>query len=119
MLTLDPIKLLLVAVVALVVLGPDKLPAAARKASRLWAEVRALRDGLHSQLQAVAQDLPLAAEVRQAAGTARAAGALDLGDEARRVLARAVGATAPPAPEAPGGDADGTALADPADPSRN
>jgi Sec-independent protein translocase protein TatA len=63
MLTLDPVKLLIVAVVALLVLGPDKLPAAARKTSSLLSDLRRLRGSLHQQIQDQVRDHPLATEL--------------------------------------------------------
>ncbi len=63
MLTLDPAKLLIVAVVALLVLGPDKLPTAARKASSLLSDLRRLRGSLHQQIQDQVGDHPLVTEL--------------------------------------------------------
>lgn len=63
MLTLDPIKLLIVAVVALVVLGPDKLPAAARRTSSLLADLQRLRASIHQQVQEQVGDHPLVTDL--------------------------------------------------------
>src|SRR5579875_3057112 len=54
MLTIDPLKLPLVAIVALVVLGPDKLPALARRVGSLLADLERLRASLreHARLGA-------------------------------------------------------------------
>lgn len=44
-------EFLIVLVVALIVLGPDKLPDALRKAGRLFAEVRRITSGLQDELR--------------------------------------------------------------------
>jgi sec-independent protein translocase protein TatB len=48
---LSPAKILVVLVVALVVLGPDKLPRVARQAGRLVNDFRRLRDGVHAEVR--------------------------------------------------------------------
>jgi sec-independent protein translocase protein TatB len=48
---LSPMHLLVIAVVALVVLGPDKLPAAARQVGRFVAQARELSAGLTAQIE--------------------------------------------------------------------
>lgn len=48
---LSPAKILVVLVIALFVLGPDKLPRAARQAGRLATDFRRFRDGLHAELR--------------------------------------------------------------------
>jgi hypothetical protein len=59
MLPLDPIKLAIIALVALVVLGPDKLPAAARKVASVWSEVRNLQSSLQREVSGLVSELPL------------------------------------------------------------
>lgn len=49
----------MVALVALVVLGPDKLPGAIRQAGRYWAEFQKLKGQLDSQMREVVGDLPV------------------------------------------------------------
>lgn len=44
-------KILVVLVVALMVLGPDRLPQAARQAGRYANEFRRFRDGLHAEVR--------------------------------------------------------------------
>jgi Sec-independent protein translocase protein TatA len=66
MLSLDPAKLLLVAFVALVVLGPDKIPAAARKLSSLSNDLHRLRSSLHEQVRGSIQGIPLSEELGRA-----------------------------------------------------
>ncbi|MGI8492058.1 MAG: twin-arginine translocase TatA/TatE family subunit [Acidimicrobiales bacterium] len=53
MLNFSPEKLLLVGVLALVVLGPNRLPQAARTLARLLAELRRLSSSLQSEVQEV------------------------------------------------------------------
>jgi hypothetical protein len=57
-LLLSPEKLLFVLVVALVVLGPDTLPGAARRVSSTWRTIRALRARLEAEARTVFPDLP-------------------------------------------------------------
>ncbi len=63
---LDPAKLLIVGVVAMLVLGPDKLPAFARKASALWADVAKFRASMQEQVHTHLGDIPFAEELRGA-----------------------------------------------------
>lgn len=65
MLTLDPAKLAIIGIVALVVLGPDKLPAAARKASSLLRDLQRLEDSLHQQLHGAVGDHPMVSELTE------------------------------------------------------
>jgi len=60
MFSIDPAKILLVAVVALVVLGPEKLPGAMHAIGRMWSDFQRLRAGLESQVRDVVGDLPVA-----------------------------------------------------------
>src|SRR5580704_11080687 len=64
--TLDPAKLLVIAVVALVVLGPDKLPSAVRKISSLARDLQRLRASLHEQVRETVGDHPLVTELTDA-----------------------------------------------------
>jgi sec-independent protein translocase protein TatB len=48
---LSPAKILVVLVVALVVLGPDRLPRVARQAGRLVGDLRKLREGLNAEVR--------------------------------------------------------------------
>jgi sec-independent protein translocase protein TatB len=77
-------EVLLILVVALVVLGPDKLPGAARQAGRWIAELRRLSSGFQSELRDAIQEpvdftprpapsaRPAPAEPEADAGTAEA-----------------------------------------------
>lgn len=48
--TLDPTKLLIVAIVALIVLGPDKLPVVIRQAAKYWAAFKNVRDSVQGEM---------------------------------------------------------------------
>ncbi len=55
---LSPAKLLVILVVALFVLGPDKLPRVARQIGSLWADFAKLRERLESDVRGSFPDLP-------------------------------------------------------------
>jgi sec-independent protein translocase protein TatB len=59
-LQIDPIKLVFVAIAALVLLGPERLPQVAKKAGELLNALRTHRDSLTSQINSVA-NLPSSA----------------------------------------------------------
>jgi sec-independent protein translocase protein TatB len=63
---LDPAKLLVVLIVALIVLGPDKLPSVARQAGAAWGELRRFRQRLESEVRGSFPDLPSTEQVAQA-----------------------------------------------------
>ena len=54
MLGLSPLRLLIVGIVALIVLGPDKLPQVARQAGSLWHSLRTLQQRVETELREVA-----------------------------------------------------------------
>jgi Sec-independent protein translocase protein TatA len=56
--SLDPEKVLVVLLVALVVLGPDKLPRAARQAGAAWSQLRQWRTRLEHEVRGSFPDLP-------------------------------------------------------------
>src|SRR5579872_3741843 len=66
MLSLSPAKLLVVLVVALIVLGPEKLPQVARQFGAMWGDVRRWRSRVESEVRSTFPDLPPAHEVAQA-----------------------------------------------------
>lgn len=66
MLDLDPAKLLVILVVGLVVLGPERLPQLARQAGSLWADVRRLRKRLEDEVRSNFPDLPSTHELTRA-----------------------------------------------------
>ena len=66
MLSLSPAKILVVLVIALIVLGPDKLPGLARQVGALWGDLRRWRARLETEVRDVFPDLPPAHEISQA-----------------------------------------------------
>jgi sec-independent protein translocase protein TatB len=66
MLSLSPAKLLVVLVIALIVLGPEKLPQMAKSLGSLWADVRRWRSRVESEVRGSFPDLPPTHEVVQA-----------------------------------------------------
>jgi sec-independent protein translocase protein TatB len=65
-LSLSPAKLLVILVVALVVLGPDKLPKVAKQIGGLWGDFRKFRERLESDVRGTFPDLPSAQTISQA-----------------------------------------------------
>jgi len=63
---LDPGKLLVILIVALVVLGPDKLPGVARQLGAAWGELRRFRERLETEVRGTFPDLPSTHKVAQA-----------------------------------------------------
>jgi TatA/E family protein of Tat protein translocase len=55
---LSPAKLLVILVVALVVLGPEKLPKVARQIGNLWGDFRKFRERMESEVRGTFPDLP-------------------------------------------------------------
>jgi len=66
MLSLSPVKLLVVLVIALIVLGPEKLPQVARQLGAAWGDLRRFRTRLESDVRGAFPDLPPTHEVAQA-----------------------------------------------------
>ncbi|MGO8877844.1 MAG: twin-arginine translocase TatA/TatE family subunit [Acidimicrobiales bacterium] len=56
---LDPAKILIVLLVAVIVLGPERLPKAARQLGSAWRELTKLRDRLESEVRSAMPDLDL------------------------------------------------------------
>ena len=63
---LSPVKLLVVLVVALMVLGPDKLPKVAGQVGALWGDLRRWRVRLESEVRTAFPDLPPVHEIAHA-----------------------------------------------------
>ena len=63
---LSPAKLLVILVVALLVLGPDKLPKVARQIGGLWGDFRRLRERLESEVRGTFPELPSTDKISQA-----------------------------------------------------
>jgi Sec-independent protein translocase protein TatA len=67
MLNLDPSKLLIIAVVAIILLGPDRLPAFARQVGGAWRSFTAYRHRLEAEIRSSMPDLPSTAEIARLA----------------------------------------------------
>ena len=57
---------LVILIVALVVLGPDKLPTVARQMGAAWGEIRKFRERLETEVRGTFPDLPSTQQVAQA-----------------------------------------------------
>jgi sec-independent protein translocase protein TatB len=66
MLLLSPAKLLVVLVVALIVLGPDKLPKVANQVGALWHDIQRWRSRLEQEVRGAFPDLPPTHEIARA-----------------------------------------------------
>jgi sec-independent protein translocase protein TatB len=66
MLLLSPEKLLVILVIALIVLGPDKLPSVARRVGALWSEFNRWRAHLETEVRGAFPDLPSTTEIARA-----------------------------------------------------
>jgi len=67
MLNLDPSKLLVIAVVAIILLGPDRLPAFARQVGGAWRSFTEYRHRMEAQVRSSMPDLPTGAEIARLA----------------------------------------------------
>jgi Sec-independent protein translocase protein TatA len=63
---LSPPKLLMILVIALIVLGPDKLPATARRVGVMWSDVKRWRARLEAEVRDSFPDLPSTTEIARA-----------------------------------------------------
>jgi len=63
---LSPAKIMVVLVVAIIVLGPDKLPKVARQVGSLWGDFRRLRQRLETDVRGNFPDLPSTDTITQA-----------------------------------------------------
>jgi sec-independent protein translocase protein TatB len=66
-LNLDPAKLLVIAVVAVILLGPDKLPQVARQVGAAWRSLGDFRHKMESEVRNSIPDLPSSAEIARLA----------------------------------------------------
>ncbi|MDE3085202.1 MAG: twin-arginine translocase TatA/TatE family subunit, partial [Acidobacteriota bacterium] len=66
MFTLSPWKIVVIVVVALLVLGPEKLPSVARQVGGFWGDFRRFRARLEDEVRGVFPDLPPSHEVARA-----------------------------------------------------
>jgi len=66
-LNLDPPKLLVIAVVAVILLGPDKLPQVARQVGAAWHAFGEFRHKMESEVRSSIPDLPSSADIARLA----------------------------------------------------
>ncbi len=67
MLNLDPTKLLIIAVVAVILLGPDKLPQVGRQAGAAWRTFNDFRHRMETEVRSSIPDLPSSADIARMA----------------------------------------------------
>ena len=67
MLNLDPGKLLVIAVVAIILLGPDRLPQVARQLGGAWRSFNEFRHRMESEVRNTMPDLPPTSEIARLA----------------------------------------------------
>jgi len=66
-LNLDPAKLLVIAVVAIILLGPERLPQVARQVGAAWRTVNDFRHKMESEVRTSLPDLPSSADIARLA----------------------------------------------------
>jgi len=64
---LDPAKLLIIALVAVILLGPDKLPQVARQAGAAWRTFNDFRHRMESEVRSSIPDLPSSTDIARLA----------------------------------------------------
>jgi len=64
--TISPLKVLIVLVVALLLLGPDKVPQAARQIGAGWSAFRRFRQRMEEEIRETVPDLPATHEIVRA-----------------------------------------------------
>ena len=67
MLNLDPGKLLVIGVVAIILLGPDRLPQVARQFGGAWRSFNEFRHRMESEVRNTMPDLPPTSEIARLA----------------------------------------------------
>lgn len=67
MLALSPVKLLMVATVIMLLLGPDKLPEVAHKLGASWRALKKLQEKMESEVREAIPDLPSTSEIARIA----------------------------------------------------
>lgn len=82
-------ELIVIALVALIVLGPDKLPGALRTAGQLMGELKKISSGFQTDLRTAIADAEREADEAQATKSQANPNVVDNGVEAGRIAARA------------------------------
>lgn len=67
MLSLSPIKLLLVAAVIMLLMGPDKLPEMAHRIGSSWRALKRLQERMESEVREAIPDLPSTGDIARIA----------------------------------------------------
>jgi len=67
MFNLDPAKLLIIAVVAVILLGPDKLPQVARQVGVAWRSFNEFRHRMETEVRGSIPDLPSTTDIARLA----------------------------------------------------
>ncbi len=67
MLSLNPEKLFIVLIVALILLGPDKLPKLSRQVGEFWTKIRDFQQRMESEVRESVPSLPSSAEIARIA----------------------------------------------------
>ncbi|HXZ82199.1 MAG TPA: twin-arginine translocase TatA/TatE family subunit [Acidimicrobiales bacterium] len=106
--SLDPAKILMILVVILIVMGPDRLPKVARQLGAAWHEVTRIRQEVTDEVRAVMPDLDLTSIPRIPSVRGTLTGFLA---DPRSTPSDAAGET--PGAEAKDGAADSTTETDP------
>jgi sec-independent protein translocase protein TatB len=63
MFSLSPIKLVLIVAIALIVLGPDKLPEVARQVGSFWHSLKSWQSRIEEEVREVVPDLPSTSDI--------------------------------------------------------
>jgi len=98
--SLSPIKLLVIAAVIMLLMGPDKLPDVAHKLGAAWRTLKKIQERVESEVREAIPDLPSTGDI---ARIARSPVNL-LNQLADRVDAKEAAAATPVAPESTEGD---------------
>jgi sec-independent protein translocase protein TatB len=104
MFNLDPAKLLIIAVVAVILLGPDKLPQVARQVGGAWRSFNEFRHRMETEVRGSIPDLPSTTDI---ARLARSPSALlnhlsTMDGKGEDTAAEAAAGVTPETPSAPG-----------------
>ncbi len=67
MLSLSPIKIMVVVAVVLLLLGPDKLPEVANKLGSSWRALKRLQEKVESEVRSAIPDLPSTGDIARLA----------------------------------------------------
>jgi len=67
MFNLDPGKLLVIAVIAIILLGPDRLPQVARQLGGAWRSFNEFRHRMETEVRSTMPDLPSTSEIARLA----------------------------------------------------